>query len=154
MRNDLSRICRDGTVHEDFICKLVSHAAVHHMVSRISGDLRPGLSAVDALKALFPCGSITGAPKVQAMKAIGEVEKRGRGPYCGAIGYMDDRGGAEFSVAIRTAIVTHGGDGAEILIPVGGGVTIRSDPEAEYRETLVKAKTILSALSLDGDIAE
>lgn len=107
------------------------------------------MSAVDALRALFPCGSITGAPKVEAMKTIAAIEGRGRGPYCGAIGYMDDRGGADFSVAIRLLIVERRDGGTRVTIPVGGGVTLRSDPDAEYRETLLKARASLAALELD-----
>jgi len=142
MRNDLSRICANHSIREEAICEPVSHAGVHHLVSRISGGLRRDVTAVDALKTLFPCGSITGAPKVQAMKVIAEVEGVGRGPYCGAIGYIDDRGGADFSVAIRIAIAEAGG----MTIPVGGGVTLRSDPQAEYEETLTKARSWLAAI--------
>ena len=138
-RNDLSKICDDHTIREEAICEAVAHATVHHLVSRISGRLRPGVDAADALGALFPCGSITGAPKVEAMKTIAASEKSGRGPYCGAIGYIDDRGGADFSVAIRLAVA----EGRRLSIPVGGGVTLRSDPEAEYEETLTKARQFL-----------
>ncbi|MBB5517235.1 anthranilate synthase component I family protein [Amphiplicatus metriothermophilus] len=145
-RNDLSRVCRDGSIREEAVCALVSHESVHHLVSRVSGLLRPGLGAVDAVEALFPCGSITGAPKVEAMKTIAAVEGVGRGPYCGAIGYIDDRGGADFSVAIRTMIV----EGATATFPVGGGITLRSDPQAEYHETETKARGLLAALGLSG----
>lgn len=138
-RNDLSRICADGSIREEAIAELQSHATVHHLVSKISGALREDVSAADALAALFPCGSITGAPKVEAMRVIAAVEGVGRGPYCGAIGYIDDRGVADFSVAIRTAIVT----GRRVELPVGGGVTLRSDPDAEYQETLDKAAWFL-----------
>lgn len=134
-RNDLSRICLNHSIAEAAVCEPVSHENVHHLVSRISGVLRPELTAADALMTLFPCGSITGAPKVQAMKAIAEIEGAGRGPYCGAIGYIDDRGGADFSVAIRIAIAER----EKLTVPAGGGVTLRSDPDAEYRETLAKA---------------
>ncbi|WDI33186.1 anthranilate synthase component I family protein [Hyphococcus flavus] len=142
LRNDLSKICIDGTISEDAICDLMSLTNVHHLVSRISGALRPDVSFSDVFAALFPCGSITGAPKLEAMKAIARVERVGRGPYCGAIGYMDDRGNADFAVAIRTLMV----EGGKVTIPVGGGVTLRSDPVEEYKETLVKAKSMLAAL--------
>lgn len=144
-RNDLSRVCRDGSIREEDICALQTSASVHHLVSRVSGELRGGLGAVDALAALFPCGSISGAPKIEAMRVIGEREGTGRGPYCGAIGYLDDRGAADFSVAIRTLIIER--DCA--TLPVGGGVTLRSDPERERLETLVKAAAMLAALGLD-----
>lgn len=135
-RNDLSRICADHSIRELAICEPVTHATVHHLVSRIAGTLRPGATAATALAAMFPCGSVTGAPKVEAMNVIAAVEGSGRGPYCGAIGYVDDGGAADFSVAIRIAIVEKG----EVTAPVGGGVTLRSDPEAEYAETIAKAR--------------
>lgn len=144
-RNDLSRICADGSIREEAIAELQTHATVHHLVSRISGALRDSVSAADALAALFPCGSITGAPKVEAMRTIAAVERTGRGPYCGAIGYADDRGGADFSVAIRTAIVS----GKRVELPVGGGVTLRSNPDAEYQETLDKAAWFLRLAGVD-----
>jgi para-aminobenzoate synthetase component 1 len=95
---------------------------------------------------MFPCGSVTGAPKVEAMNVIADVEGSGRGPYCGAIGYIDDRGGADFSVAIRIAIV----EGGKATAPVGGGVTLRSDPEAEYAETIAKARWLLPLTGASG----
>ncbi len=144
-RNDLSRLCADHTVIEEAVCEAVSHATVHHLVSRISGVLREGLSAADAFGVLFPCGSVTGAPKIEAMKAIAEIERSGRGPYCGAIGYFDDRGGADLSVAIRMAVVER----EKISIPVGGGVTLRSDPQTEYDETLAKAQHLLRCIGLN-----
>lgn len=144
-RNDLSRICEDHSVREEAICEAATHATVHHLVSRISGVLRRELNAADALAAMFPCGSITGAPKAQAMKVIAEIERSGRGPYCGAIGYIDDRGGADLSVAIRLAIV----EGERMAIPVGGGVTLRSDPQAEHDETLAKARQFLRLVGIE-----
>ena len=108
---------------------------MHHLVSTISGRLREEISAASALRALFPCGSITGAPKVEAMKVIADLEGVGRGPYCGAIGYIDDSGGADFSVAIRTALI----EGRRLTLAVGGGVTLRSYPAEEYDETIAKA---------------
>lgn len=146
MRNDLSRICRDHSVQEDAICELLTLSRVHHLVSRISGRLREGADIVDVVSALTPSGSVTGAPKVEAMRIIGEIEQVGRGPYCGAIGYIDDRGGADFSVAIRTMITD--ATRQKLSIPVGGGVTLRSDPRAEYEETLVKASAPLAAFGL------
>ncbi len=149
MRNDLSRICDDHSIREEAICELMSLSRVHHLVSRISGRLRTELGISDIFRSLFPSGSITGAPKIEAMKTISEIEGRGRGPYCGALGYIDDTGRADFSVGIRTMIT----DAArrEIDIPVGGGITLRSNPSAEYEETLVKASAALSALGLAAD---
>ncbi len=146
MRNDLSRICRDRSICEEAICELRSYANVHHLVSRISGVLRPGANAVDAFAALFPCGSITGAPKLAAMEAIARIEGVGRGPYCGAVGYIDDRGNADFAVAIRTAVTTP--DRRCLVAPVGGGVTLQSSPCSEYKETIDKARDTLGALGV------
>jgi para-aminobenzoate synthetase component 1 len=150
-RNDLSRICAPGSLREDGICELRSFRSVHHLVSRISGVMQPGLDAVDALRALFPCGSITGAPKIEAMRTISRLERTGRGPYCGAIGWIDDGGGADFSVAIRTMIAELADKRLVVSVPVGGGVTLRSDPAAERRETLVKASAALRALGISED---
>ena len=145
MRNDLARICEDDSIKEDEICALMTLSKVHHLVSRISGMLRSNISFVDVMRALFPSGSVTGAPKVAAMKAIATVEKRGRGPYCGAIGYVCDSGRTDFSVAIRTLIIDE--KGARVFAPVGGGVTLRSDPLSEYQETLVKSRGVADVLA-------
>ncbi len=144
LRNDLSRVCADGTIREAAVCELMSLVNVHHLVSRVSGELRPEITIGDVFRALFPCGSVTGAPKIEAMKAIARTEKIGRGPYCGAIGYIDDSGASDFAVSIRTMLV----EGAHVTIPVGGGVTLRSDPAQEYEETIIKAAGALGALGL------
>ena len=150
IRNDLSRICFDDSIREDAICELRSYAAVHHLVSRISGVLRD-VSLGDVFAAIFPCGSITGAPKIEAMRTISRIEKVGRGPYCGAIGFVDARGGSDFSVAIRTMTAIRCNDAYRLHFPVGGGVTLRSDPREEYEETLFKARSFLRALALEGE---
>ncbi len=139
MRNDLSKICLDNSIREEAICELMTLSRVHHLVSRISGILRGDITMADIFRALFPSGSITGAPKVEAMKAIANTEKIGRGPYCGAIGYIDDAGGADFSVSIRTMMIDT--QGCQLTVPVGGGVTLRSVPQDEFEETLVKARS-------------
>lgn len=144
VRNDLARVCEDGSIREDALCALKSFSSVHHLVSTVSGALVQGKTAVDAFEALFPCGSVTGAPKIEAMKAISALEGQGRGPYCGAIGWFDDGGAAEFSVAIRILIV----EGRRAFVPVGGGVTLRSEPRAELQETLDKAAAQLAALGI------
>lgn len=147
MRNDLSRICRDHSIREDAICELMSLSRVHHLVSRISGVLQTDRSVADIFHALFPSGSITGAPKIEAMGVIAQTERVGRGPYCGAIGYIDDRGSADFSVAIRTMMIS--ADHTTLSIPVGGGVTLRSTPADEFEETLVKARAALAAIGCE-----
>lgn len=141
MRNDLSKICKDYSIREDAICELMTLSRVHHLVSRISGELCHDVAITDIFQALFPSGSITGAPKIEAMRTIAEIERAGRGPYCGAIGYIDDGGAADFAVAIRTMMT--GDAGRRLSVPVGGGVTMRSEPQAEYDETLVKASGAL-----------
>lgn len=147
MRNDLSKICKDGSIREEAICALLSLTRVHHLVSIVSGALQPGIGVGDVFRALFPCGSITGAPKIEAMKVIAGVEEIGRGPYCGAFGYWDDRGVADFSVAIRTMVLEKRSSGHCATYPVGGGVTLRSSPALEYDETLVKARGLKVAFA-------
>jgi para-aminobenzoate synthetase component 1 len=100
---------------------------------------------VDILRAMFPCGSITGCPKIRAMEIIDELEPVRRGPYCGAIGWIGADGAMEFNVAIRTMMVKDG----LVHVPVGGGIVADSVPEAEYEETLVKAKAMLAALGVN-----
>ncbi|MEM9170514.1 MAG: anthranilate synthase component I family protein [Pseudomonadota bacterium] len=153
MRNDLSRLCDDASISEDVICALETFASVHHLVSRISGDLRAGVGPAEALRALVPCGSITGAPKIEAMNAIARLEPTGRGPYTGAIGYIDDRGDADFSVAIRTAILEPDGAAWRATYPVGGGLTALSEPGAEHAETLAKAAPFFAALGRTPGVA-
>ena len=149
MRNDLSKICCDHTIVEDAICELMSLKNVHHLVSKVGGALRNDATIKTVFEALFPCGSITGAPKAAAMEAIAGFEGTGRGPYCGAIGYWDDRGCADFSVAIRTMMTNKNRN--QLSIPVGGGITLRSEPTSEYEETLAKAKAAMTLLDLHGD---
>ncbi len=144
LRNDLSKICKDGSIQEEAICELLTLSHVHHLVSRISGELRDDADITDIFRALFPSGSITGAPKIESMKAIAEIEGAGRGPYCGAIGYIDDAGAADFSVSIRTMMTDM--NYQDLSIPVGGGVTQHSNPKAEYEETLVKAAGAAGAI--------
>lgn len=146
VRNDLSRVCTDESILADPVCELKTFANVHHLVTRVSGILREEVSNLDALLAQFPCGSITGAPKWAAMDAIAELEQRGRGIYCGAIGYFDDRGHADFSVAIRTAVASFGESKTTLTYGTGGGITILSDPQEEFTETEDKAAGFLRAL--------
>lgn len=143
LRNDLSRVCRDHSIAVDRLCTLESFANVHHLVSRVTGELRDGMDLVDLLTACFPGGSITGAPKVRAMEIIAELEAAPRGPYCGAIGYLGFDGAMDTSIAIRTAIVKD----RTVHFRAGGGITADSDPVAEYRETLDKVSAIHAAIT-------
>ena len=142
LRNDLSRVCRDHTVLAPEICVLESFATVHHLVSTVTGELRPGLDAVDLLRATFPGGSITGAPKIRAMEIIAELEPTRRGPYCGAIGWLGADGWMDTSIAIRTYAIKDG----KVAFQAGGGIVADSEPAAEYEETLAKAKALIEAL--------
>lgn len=137
LRNDIGRICQIGSVEVRELFAVESYATVHQMVSRVAGHLRPGVGLVQALRALFPCGSITGAPKVRAMEIIRELEAGPRGAYCGAIGWAAPDGRARFNVAIRTLVLYPGG---EAVLNVGGGVVADSTAEAEYEEALWKAR--------------
>ena len=142
LRNDLSRVCRPGTVRVPELFALEHYATVHHLVSTVVGDLAPGHDAVDLLRAAFPGGSITGAPKVRAMQIIAELEPTARGVYCGAIGYLSTSGALDSSIVIRTYLVR----GHDVYFQVGGGIVADSDPEQEYRETLDKARGLIAAL--------
>ena len=142
LRNDLSRVCRPGTVRVPELFTLEHYATVHHLVSTVVGELAPGHDAVDVLRAAFPGGSITGAPKVRAMQIIAELEPTARGVYCGAIGYLSTSGALDSSIVIRTYLVR----GHDVYFQVGGGIVADSDPEQEYRETLDKARGLIAAL--------
>jgi len=143
MRNDLSRVCLGGSVAVDALCTLESHPTVHHLVSTVSGRLGGDVGVADILRACFPAGSITGAPKVRAMEVIAELEGERRGVYCGSIGYVGFGGDMDLNVAIRTLDVRRG----QARIRAGGGIVADSDPAAEYEETLDKARALVFALT-------
>jgi para-aminobenzoate synthetase component 1 len=147
MRNDLSRVCVPGTVRVSELFALEHYATVHHLVSTVVGTLAPGTDALDLIRAAFPGGSITGAPKVRAMEIIAEVEPSARGVYCGAIGYWSVTGQMDSSIAIRTAVARAG----RVYFSVGGGIVADSDPEQEYCETLDKARGMIEALDVFPD---
>jgi len=144
-RNDLGRVCEIGTVKVTEPRVIESHPTVYHGAATIEGMLRDDVGLVDLLRATFPGGSVTGAPKIRAMQIIDELEPVRRGPYCGAIGYLAPGGRIELNVAIRTMIVKDG----LVHIPVGGGIVADSDPAAEYEETLVKARAMFAALGMN-----
>jgi len=143
MRNDLSRVCAPGSVRVSELFALERYATVHHLVSTVVGDLAPGFDAFDLLRAAFPGGSITGAPKLRAMEIIAEMEPSRRGVYCGSLGYWSTTGEMDTSIAIRTAVVRDG----RIYFSAGGGIVADSDPEQEYRETLDKVRATIDALA-------
>ncbi len=142
MRNDLGRVCEYGSVRVPAVCRLESYRYVHHLVSEVRGRLRDGLGPVDLLRAAFPGGSVTGAPKVRAMEIIAELEPSARGAYCGALGYLGFDGMMDTNILIRTFTIARGW----VQFPVGGGIVADSDPQAEYEETLHKAEGLLRAL--------
>ena len=146
LRNDLSRVCRAGTVRVPELFALERYATVHHLVSTVVGDLNEGVDALGLLRAAFPGGSITGAPKLRAMEIIAELEPSQRGVYCGSVGYWSLSGELDTSIAIRTATVRNG----RVYFSAGGGIVADSVPEQEYRETLDKARGLIDALAIPG----
>ena len=149
MRNDLGRICEYGSIRVDSLCRLEEHPTLFHLVSTVSGTLRERTEYSDIIKAIYPCGSITGAPKIRTMRIIEDIENADRGLSMGAIGYRVPENTLglpstfEMSVAIRTMVVRDG----TAVFNVGGGIVIDSDEENEYDESLLKAKALLNALS-------
>jgi para-aminobenzoate synthetase component I len=142
LRNDLSRVCRPGSVRVPELFALEHHPTVHHLVSTVIGELAPSADAVDLIRATFPGGSITGAPKVRAMEIIAELEPTQRGVYCGSIGYLSATGAMDTSIVIRTYLALRG----QVYFQAGGGIVADSDPELEYRETLDKARGLIETL--------
>jgi anthranilate/para-aminobenzoate synthase component I len=156
LRNDLGRICEFGSVAVEKLCEIEEHPSLFHLVSTINGHLRSGLRFSDILTALFPCGSITGAPKLSTMRIIDRLEPAPRGLSMGAIGYYIPASfgigvSLDLSVAIRTMVIRE--DVASLN--VGGGIVIDSDPEKEWDETVTKSRALLDALGIDPtDVAE
>ncbi len=142
LRNDLSRACRAESVQVTQLCRVESYEYVMHLVSAVRGTLAEGRTAVDLLRAAFPGGSITGAPKVRAMEIIAELEPTARGAYCGALGYLGFDGALDTSILIRTITASRGWWQA----PVGGGIVAQSVPSREYDETWHKATGLLRAM--------
>lgn len=148
LRNDIGRICKFGSVTVEKLCDLEEHPTLFHLVSTVGGVLRNDISYADIIEAVFPCGSITGAPKIRTMQIIDRLETVNRGLSMGAIGYRIPEsgfgitGGCDMSVAIRTMVIRD----RQAIFNVGGGIVIDSDPEKEYEEAMLKAKALLNAL--------
>ena len=142
LRNDLSRVCEPDSVHVSQLCGLEAYRHVLHLVSAVCGRLGENCSPIDLLRAAFPGGSVTGAPKVRAMEIIAELEPTARGPYCGSLGYLGFDGSLDLNILIRTITAGRGW----WQFPVGGGVVAQSTPEQEYAETWHKAEGLLRAL--------
>ena len=142
LRNDLGRVCEPGSVRVPRLLRLERTAAVQHLVTTVTGQLRPDADAFDLLAAAFPGGSITGAPKIRAMELIERLEPVRRGPYCGTMLWLGPDGRMGSSILIRTFVA----DGERLTLHVGGGITWRSDPQEEWDETIAKARGPLSSI--------
>ena len=145
LRNDLSRVCTPHSVRVPQLCGLESYAGLHHLTSVVTGELQADASPVDLLRAVFPGGSVTGAPKARAVEIIDELEATPRGAFCGSLGYIGFDGAMDFNILIRTIDLV----AAEASLTIGGGITLLSDPEAEHQESLLKGARIMAASSRD-----
>jgi anthranilate synthase component 1 len=143
-RNDLGRVSEYGSVEVDELMAVESYSHVMHIVSSVSGTLREGVTAMDALRASLPAGTLSGAPKIRAMQIIDELEPVPRGPYGGAVGYLSYTGDLDTCIYIRSALVKDG----RVHVQAGGGIVADSDPDYEVRETEAKAGAVLAAIEL------
>ena len=141
-RNDLGRVAQTGSVQTPELMVVEKYSHVLHLVSSVTGRLKPGKSAYDVLRAAFPAGTVTGAPKVRAMEIIAELERHARGPYAGAGGYMDFSGNLDTGITIRTVLI----QGRRASVQAGAGIVADSRPDREYQETLNKARGMLLAI--------
>jgi anthranilate synthase component 1 len=143
-RNDVGRICQTGSVEvtDQMVVERYSH--VMHIVSNVTGKLKPGLTAMDALRATFPAGTVSGAPKIRALEIIDEVEPVKRGIYSGAVGYLSWHGNMDTAIAIRTAVIKDG----QLHVQAGAGIVADSVPEMEWQETLNKGRAIFRAVAM------
>jgi para-aminobenzoate synthetase component 1 len=146
-RNDLGRVCQYGSIRVGGPLRVETFAQVHHLVATVEGRLRPDVGPVDIIRAVFPGGSITGAPKIRAMEIIDELEPNRRSLYTGAIGYFSRQGSSGFNIAIRTILI----EGDRASYQVGGGIVADSDPESEYEETLAKGRGLQAVLAGTGE---
>ena len=145
-RNDLGRVCKYGSVKVDELMVLEEYSHVIHIVSNVSGELRPDKNRFDLIAASFPGGTITGTPKVRCMEIIDELEPVTRGVYTGSAGYLSFNGDMDLNIIIRTFLLTKG----RAYVQVGAGIVADSDPEREYYETLYKAEALLKTLQITG----
>jgi anthranilate synthase component 1 len=143
-RNDIGRVSKPGSVKVDEFMEVERYSHVMHMVSSVTGQLSEGVSATDALRAVFPAGTVSGAPKVRAMEIIDELEPTRRGPYAGAIGYLSYSGDLDSCIYIRTILVRDG----RAYVQAGAGIVSDSDPEFEYQETVSKSRALFRAIEV------
>ncbi|MEN3028585.1 MAG: anthranilate synthase component I [Aquificaceae bacterium] len=149
-RNDVGKVSKAGSVRVEGFMRVERYSHVMHLVSDVVGELKEGLSAVDVLKALFPAGTVSGAPKVRAMQIIEELEGQKRGIYAGAVGYISFEGNMDMAIAIRTALVL----GDRVFLQAGAGVVADSDPEKEWLETVNKARALMQAVRMAESVKE
>jgi anthranilate synthase component 1 len=147
-RNDLGRVCEFGSVAVDDLMTVERYSHVMHLVSGVSGKLRPEVNAIDVIRATFPHGTVTGAPKVAAMEIIDRFEPVARGPYAGALGYIDFSGNVDTAICLRTVVVADG----QAWVQAGAGIVADSDPRLEYEETMNKAAAALSAVATAAEV--
>ena len=145
VRNDLARVCKEGTVHVDELFGIYSFPQVHQMISTISGELKNGISFTDIIKAAFPMGSMTGAPKRKVMELIEKYERSKRGIFSGALGYITPAGDFDFNVVIRS--IMYNASEKYLSFMAGSGITFYSDAEKEYEECLLKAGAMRGAVN-------
>jgi len=146
-RNDLSRVAAPGTVQVDELCGLYTFPKVHQLISTVSCTLKEGLDSADVLRAVFPPGSMTGAPKIRAMERIEQYENSNRGLFGGSVGYLLPDGDFDLNVVIRS--IFYNASTGYLSFRVGGAITLLSDPEAEYEECLLKAEAIAQILNVN-----
>jgi anthranilate synthase component 1 len=152
-RNDLGRVCEYGTVRVSELMSVERYSHVMHLVSHVAGKLRPGLDGFDLLRATFPAGTVSGAPKVRAMEIIEELEGTRRGPYAGAVGYVgfqnSEGGNMDFCITIRTIVQ----QGQRAFVQAGAGIVADSDPQREHQECVNKARALAEAIRLAEEAA-
>jgi anthranilate synthase component I len=149
-RNDVGRVSIPGSVQVSQFMEIERYSHVMHLVSNVTGQLRPGLTPYDALRAGFPAGTVSGAPKIRAMEIISELEEEQRGVYAGAVGYFSHSGNLDTAIALRTMVMQNG----RAYIQAGGGIVADSDPAEEYQESMNKARALLRALDEAENIAK
>ena len=151
LRNDLGRVCEVDTVRVPELMVIEQYTTVHQMISNVVGTLEPGRSAIDAVRACFPGGSMTGAPKLRTMEIIDDIEREARGVYSGAIGYFGLDGVVDLSIVIRTIVIRPGGNANRnaktTTIGAGGAIVMQSDPREEFEEILLKARAPMAAIA-------